>query len=216
MRAVRRYIWAALFSAVAIGWYCYSELTLNVAAMGGGMQDRFAAEIWGKTITTGVTFGVFFGFVVLLAAEVPERLRGCWSWWACLILSLALGFFSGLILWLGFPALILYNTMLEADQMSGVLIGALGVAAAFAPRAAFRIPAWLATLWAAAAFYLPLYLTWVNFSPPLIYTNMMVEEHINQYAIPIALLFAIGAYVQGLFAEVRQLVRRDQPSEAPA
>ena len=82
MRAVWRYLFAAIFAAIAVWWYAYSEI--SSAAI-------FFAERWGKSLTTGITFGVVFGLVVLLAAEIPERLRGFWPWWARLLLSLMLG-----------------------------------------------------------------------------------------------------------------------------
>src|SRR5688572_22937672 len=93
IRSVWRYFWAAILSGLAIWGYVYSQIS-SVAV--------FAPERLGRSVTTGITFGVLFGFVVLLAAEVPERLRGFWPRWACLLLSLVLGFISGALLWMLF------------------------------------------------------------------------------------------------------------------
>jgi hypothetical protein len=195
MQSVWRYRWSVLFSGLAIWWYSYSEISNDAV---------FFAQRWGTSVTTGLTFGVFFGLVVLLAAEIPERLHGVWIWPARLLLSASLGFLSGVLLWVLYMFLFLYYMPEQNDGMT-LLVGGLGTAVAFALRATVRVPYVLAILWAAAALYLSLYLTWINFMPPLIYVRR--NEHINDYALVMALLFALGAYLPRLVTEASVLLR---------
>ncbi len=211
IRAVGRYLFAAIFAAIAIWWYAYSEI--SSAAI-------FFAERWGRSLTTGITFGVIFGVVVLLAAEIPERLRGFWPWWARLLLNLILGIASGILVWVVFDWFFLYYQP-EASDFNAIILGGIGAAAAFSLNVVFRVPGWISALWAALLFYLPLYITWVNRMPPLIYTRpasgSTPAEHINQYAIVIALLIGIGAYLPQLIWDVRGLIRRARrPAAVPA
>ena len=215
LNMVLRYLIAAIFSAIAVWWYAYSEI--SSAAI-------FFAERWGKSLTTGVTFGVVFGVVVLLAAEIPERLRGFWLWWARLLLSAALGLASGIFVWIVFAWFFLYYQPAPED-FNAILLGGIGTAAAFALGAVFDIPGWITAIWAAVTLYIPLYLTWANFMPPLIYTRPIqivnevtfglppftyhlqfatrMLEPIQWYAIPIVILIAIGAYLPRLIRDVR-------------
>ena len=202
IQAVWRYLFAAVFAAVAVGWYTYSEI--SSAAI-------FFAERWGKSITTGITFGVVFGLVVLLAAEMPERLRGFWPWWARLILNLVLGILTGALVWIVFAWFFLYYQPAPED-FKAILLGGLGAALAFSLGVVFRIPGWLGVLWAALMIFIPLYLTWRDFMPPLIYVR--ADETIEQYAIPISLLIGIGAYLPQLLNDLRGLLRRARRTPA--
>ncbi|MFN8451343.1 MAG: hypothetical protein U0521_22865 [Anaerolineae bacterium] len=203
IRAVNRYIWAAIFAGLAVWWYAYSELP--TAAI-------FSPERWGKSLTTGITFGVVFGLVVLLAAEVPERLRGFWHWWARLILNLILGIASGLLVWVVFDWFFLYYQP-TAEDMGALFFGALGTAAAFSLGVVFRIPGWLGVLWTTVVLYIPLYFTWKNYMPPLIYVRP--NEDISQYGIPIAFLIGVGAYLPQLIQDVRGVIKRLRRPPAP-
>ncbi|MEO8391808.1 MAG: hypothetical protein ABI700_02345 [Chloroflexota bacterium] len=203
MHTVWRYLAAALFGGIAIGWYVYSELPSEAV---------FVAERWGKSVTSGVTFGVFFGLVVLFAAEIPERLWGFWPWWSRLILSVTFSVIYGALLWIGYALLILYIPP-EWDQLGSVVTAGAGMAAAFALGSAARLPAWLVACWAAVMFYLPLDVTWAV-ATPLIYTRS--GEDIRQYATPIAILFALGAYAPRIITEARQFWRRYRSAQQSA
>ena len=196
IRSVSRYVFAAIFSAIAVWWYAFSEIS---------SADIFFAERWGKSLTTGVTFGVVYGLVILLAAEMPERLRGFWPWWARLILNLVLGMATGVLVWVVFAWFFLYYQPAPED-FNAILLGALGGAVAFSLGVVFRVPGWLATIWAAVAIFIPLYVTAINYMPPLIYVRP--DETIQEYAIPIAMLIAIGAYLPQLVTDGRKLFNR--------
>ncbi|MEO8396003.1 MAG: hypothetical protein ABI700_23610, partial [Chloroflexota bacterium] len=218
IRSVTRYLFAAIFAGIAMWWYAYSEI--SGAAL-------FFAERWGKSLTSGITFGVIFGLVVLLGAEVPERLRGFWPWWSRLLLSALLGFLTGALVWIVFELFFLYNPISSYDSIA---VGAIGAALSFAVSVIFDAPAWVAVVWAALMTYLPLYLTWAhdNHYYSLIFTRPETPEtpasvfgpaipgtpaeHINQYAIVIALLIALGAYLPMLIADGRKLYRRVRAS----
>lgn len=203
IRAVNRYVFAAIFAGIAVWWYAYSELPTPAI---------FSPERWGKSLTTGITFGVVFGLVVLLAAEVPERLRGFWQWWARLLLNLILGIATGLLVWVVFDWFFLYYQPAPED-MDALFLGALGTAAAFSLGVVFRIPGWLGVLWTTVVLYLPLHITSENFMPPLIYVRP--NETVTQYGIPIAFLIGIGAYLPQLIQDARGLWRRVRGSRQP-
>ena len=207
LRSISRYLLAALFSGVAIWYYAFSEI--SSAAI-------FFAERWGKSLSTGITFGVVFGIVVLLSAEVPERLRGFWPWWARLILNMVLGIASGTLVWVVFDWFFLYYQPAPED-FNAILFGAICAAAAFAAGVIWRIPGWVGALWAALLIFLSLYITETNYMPPLIYVRP--DETIQQYAIPMALLIGVGAYLPQLINDLRGLVRRlrqrPQPDTQP-
>lgn len=195
-RSMSRYLLAAFFAGLAVWWYSYSEI--SSAAI-------FFAERWGKSLSTGTVFGVVFGVVVLLAAEVPERLRGFWPWWARLALNLLLGIATGVIVWVVFALFFLYYEP-TAQDYNAILLGGLGAALAFSLSTLFRIPGWLGAIWAAVMIYIPLHVTWTNYMPPLIYVRP--NETIEQYGIPIALLIGIGAYLPLIVGDLRKLWRR--------
>lgn len=195
-KTISRYMLAAFFAGVGAWWYAFSEI--SSAAI-------FFAERWGKSLSTGTVFGVVFGLVVLLAAEVPERLRGFWPWWARLVLNLILGIATGVLVWVVFDWFFLYYEPTPQD-FNAILFGGLGAAVAFSLSTLFRIPGWLGAIWAAIMIYIPLHVTSVNFMPPLIYVRP--NETIMQYGIPIAILIGIGAYLPQLVGDVRGLWRR--------
>ncbi len=213
MELVWRYAAAAIFAAFAFWWYAYSQI--SSAAI-------FFAERWGKSLSTGATVGLVIGLVVLVSAALVERLRGFWQWWARLIVSAGLGYLTGLLVWNVFTWFFLYfepstdaglTLPVLGVGLTAVQAGALGFAAAFALRAAFSIPAWISLPFAALMVYLPIRATWEAFAPPLIYTRP--NDHIDNYAIPMALLIALGAYLPVLFAEVRRWLRARMTRSTP-
>ncbi len=209
MRAVWRYVFAAVFSALAIGYYAYSQLSNS---------PLFATERLGKSLTTGIPVGVVFGLVVLLAAELPERLFGFWTWWSRLLLSALLGFISGVFVWVSFEWFILFLPP-TSDIYLSLAVGGIFTAVAFLPTSVFRLPGWINAIWAAAAIFLSIYIPWVDYLPPLIYTRP--GENISTYAIPMAVLIAIGSFLPQLTRDAlrlwrwwrsRQAVPTDQPA----
>jgi hypothetical protein len=200
LRLILRYLCAAFFGGLAMGFYAYTEYSAGARDFG----IQLVLDIWGKTLTNSIAFGVVFGLVVLLAAEIPERLRGFWPWWSRLILNLVLGIFAGSMIWTVFNLFFLYNLPLPGDER-GILVGGLCLALAFTPSALFRIPGWLGAIWAAIMFAASLTISFYNWLPPLIY--ILQEQTIEQFAIPMGLLIGIGAYLPQIIGEARGLVR---------
>ncbi|MBK8027552.1 MAG: protein kinase [Chloroflexi bacterium] len=206
-----RYASGFFFGALAFWWYAYSQI--SSAAI-------FFAERWGKSLSTGATVGLVIGLAVLLSGALVERLRGFWHWWARLIVSAGLGYLTGLLVWNVFTWFFLYFepdpttnlSVLGLFSVNSVQAGALGFAAAFVLRAAFNVPSWIAMLFAAASIYLPIRVTWEQFAPPLIYTRP--DDHIDNYAIVMALLMGIGAYLPALIGDALAFWRRRRPASA--
>lgn len=197
-----RYICAAIFGGLAIGYYAYTEYYSNAR----GLEIQLVLDIWGKTLTNGIAFGVVFGLVVLLAAEIPERLRGFWPWWARLVLNLLLGTAAGAMLWVVYNLFFLYNMVEPSD--TNILVGGLFIGLGFSLGVVFRIPGWLGALWLAALFGASLTVTYYNYMPPLIYIFDNLGQTIEQFAIPMGILVGVGSYLPLLFRDARILFGR--------
>ncbi len=188
-----RFLYAALFGGFAIWWYAFTQLPAEAV---------FFAERWGRSLSVGALTGLSIGLLVVMAAELPERLRGFIPWWGRLIFGGALGFGFGALVWIMFTWFQLY---FEPEQ--NMIYGGLGAAIAFALASTFRVPAFIAALWAALFIFLPLVYTWNNFSPPLLYIRPDTQT-IEQFALPIALLIGVGAYFPALLRGTRALIAR--------
>jgi hypothetical protein len=117
LQLIMRYVLAAIFGALAMGFYAYTEYRSGAR----GLEIQMVLDIWGKTLTNSIAFGVVFGLVVLLSAEIPERLRGFWPWWARLALNMVLGIASGTMIWIVFNLFFLFNMVQAGD--TNILVG---------------------------------------------------------------------------------------------
>jgi hypothetical protein len=205
LRIILRYLCGAIFGGLGMGFYTYYEIYAGAAETGIVLQ--LILEIWGKAILNAISFGAFFGLLVVLAAELPERLRGFWPWWARLALNMVLGILFGALIWTIYRLFFLYYSP-PPEEYTALFVGGLCAALAFAPAVLFRVPALVSILWAALLFGLSLTVTYYNYMPPLIYIWDYRGEIIEQFAIPIGLLFGIGAYLPQLIGEVRSQIRR--------
>ncbi len=210
IQAVWRFVFAAIAGALAFGGYAYAQLSpLSI----------FFAERIGKTISTGATVGILVGLVVLLASDIPERLRGFWPWWGRLVLGLVAGFLSGILLWMAFTWFFLY---FEPDNWQSLVIGGLGTALAFGAVSFFKLRGLVAAALAAVFLWASIYIPWwdqyVNESnlsiSPLIYTRFAdtrtgaPAQHINQFAIPMVIVIVLGAFAPMIWRDGRELVKR--------
>jgi hypothetical protein len=197
MPAVWRFIIAAIAGGLALGSYVYSQLP---------SQGIFYAERVGRSLSTGATAGIFVGLMVVLSYELPSRLRGFWPWWARLLLSALIAFVTGRLVWMTFTEYFLYFAV---DTWQNFALAGLGAALAFALPATFRIRGWAAVLLAAVGIYVPLWLSPMlregNDSNALLYVRP--DQSIHTYAIPIAILIAVGAFLPELIKDVRDLLR---------
>lgn len=218
MGLVWRYGAAALFGAFAFWWYAYSLIS---------DAQIFFAERWGKSLSIGATQGLVIGLVVLLSAALTERLSGFWRWWARLLVSAVFGYFTGVLVWNMFTWFFLYfepsNTPIVTVPLlniglTSVQVGGVAFALAFLARSAFNLPALVGMPLTALAVQQALYITWAN-RDPLIYVRP--GDDVNNYAILMAILIAVGAYLPALINGARHLLataraRLMTPAKAPA
>jgi hypothetical protein len=209
---VWRYVLALVGGAAAMGAQVF--ITYRTEAI-------FNADRWGKTISIGLTFGVFMGFLVLLAGEFPARLRGFWPWWARLLVSVAIGFVWGTLTWAAFT----WFFLTYVPDWGVMVFAGVGTAVGFTLTAMFTLPGWLAFLVTAAATYLPIYTMFNAFwngqlvpvvqtlfnipagnAPALLYYDY--PEQIFTLAIPVVILVALGGHAQTLWGDARKLLKR--------
>jgi serine/threonine protein kinase len=199
--SVWRFIFAALGGALAFGGYAYAQIS---------SLQIFWAERLGKTISIAATVGIFVGVIMLLASDYPERLRGFWPWWGRLLLNLALGFASGVLMWSAFTWFFLY---FQPDNWQSLALGGLGVALAFAPSVVLRVRSWIAAAVAALGWFLTMIIPWYQYMvvgnpniSALVYTRP--GQTIEEFALPMALVIAVGAFAPLIWRDLLSLYKR--------
>jgi serine/threonine protein kinase len=198
MRIVWRYIFALLGGWIGMSVYVWTSLP-DVAVLD--------PQRWGLTISIGLTYGFFIGFLVLFAAELPDRLRGFWPFWARLILGGVLGVLWGTLTWGAFTWFFLNYP----PDWNVMLIGGLGAAAGFMLTSLFDLPGLLAFLVTLVCTYLPLYVAFkanqTDFnSSAIIYVRQ--PEQIFSQVIPVIAIVALGAHLAAVIRNTRKLVGR--------
>lgn len=194
MQLIQRFLLAVLGGFLAIGLNTY--ITFRSEAI-------FTPQRWGNTIAIGLTVGVLVGLLVLLADEIPSRLRGFWLWWARLILSAGLGFAAGLLVWSGYTYLFLQQPVVAWYPL--YLAGA-GIALGFVATAVLKLPGWLAVIVTAGATYVPLYLAFTQWLPPVLYYDS--PNQIYTLGGMVAVLIALGGHGAALLRNIRWLLNR--------
>jgi serine/threonine protein kinase len=204
MGIVWRYVVA--FLSAFIGMSIYAWINLSGPAI-------LINEIIGRTLSTGITFGVFMGVVVILAGEFPARLRGFWTWWTSLIVGLMLGTLSGAFVWAMYSWLLLYLELTTLDW-NPLLFGGFGIALGFTVSGILNLRGWVAAILTTVTIFVPIYIAYVNFMPPIIYFRE--QNDVFTQGLLIALLIAIGGHAQALWKEIKHLVialrNRSNPS----
>lgn len=204
MGIVWRYVFA--FLSAFIGMSIYAWINLSGPAI-------LINEIIGRTLSTGITFGVFMGVVVLLAGEFPARLRGFWTWWSSLIAGLVLGTLSGAFVWAMYSWLLLYLELTTLDWKP-LLFGGFGIALGFTVSSILNLRGWMAALLTTITIFVPIYIAYTNFMPPIIYFRE--DGDLFTQGIMLALLIAIGGHAQGLWKDIQHLfvtARRTKPAK---
>ena len=192
IQLVRRFLLALLGAFLAIGLNTYFTFR---------SEDIFAPARWKVTISVGLVTAILIAFVALLADELSCRLRGFWPTWARLLLSGILGFVAGSIVWATYTYL-----YLEYAPEPVVLFAGAGLALGFVVSSTLKLPGWAAFLVTAAATYIPIYVSYDQFLPPVIYYDR--PEHLLTLALPVALLIALGGHAQALAGDVRRWLLR--------
>jgi antitoxin component of MazEF toxin-antitoxin module len=163
-------------------------------------------EKLGRTISAGITFGVFIGIVVVLAGEVPARLRGFWPLWMRLIASIVLGTLAGAVVWTVYAWLLLYNALPDLDTGT-LMLGGLALALGFALAGTFRLAGWLGLLLTTGILLFVIWFeTTLNLASPFIYFRSNEFGVVISQGLLIALLIALGGYAQALGRGLRRLL----------
>src|SRR5690606_23035936 len=89
---------------------------------------------------------------------------------------------------------------------SVVAFAGAGLALGFVLSSTFRLPGWAAVLATTIATFIPIYVSYDQYMPPVIYYDS--PEQIWTLALPLSLLIAIGGHAQALLANANVLVRR--------
>jgi hypothetical protein len=162
-------------------------------------------EKLGRTLSTGITFGIFMGIAVILAGELPARLRGFWPLWSRLLISVLLGTLAGTLVWMVYAWLLLYLALPTLDYGT-LAFGGLGVALGFALAGTFRIPAWIALPLSAAILFACIWFSYTQLAYPFLYFTG--PDVVIVQGLLVAVLIALGGYAQALVQGVRRLATR--------
>lgn len=161
-------------------------------------EALFTAPRWRTSIAIGLTLGVVMGALVLLADEVPSRLRGFWPLWARLLFSAITGAALGIAVW----GLYTYLYLEDIPDWSVINLAGIGLAIGFILNTVFRLPGWAAVLITTICAYLPLYWAFMNFAPPVVYYDY--TEQVYTLALPMCLLIALGGHAQAFWSDLRR------------
>lgn len=165
----------------------------------------FNPDRWGKTISIGLTFGFFMGFLVLIAGEYPARLRGFWSGWMRLAFSAITGFLLGTLTWGAFT----WFFLTYPPDWDVMIFAGLCTAFGFVLTAMLNLRGWVAALITAVVTYIPIYmmyqysLTGELFAPIQFVRQFMfaVGQLLSGDGSALSLLFQ-GQLTKGTFTQV--------------
>ena len=208
LQTMWRFLLTIAGSAIALGVYVWVAVA---ASLGASLN---IPSVWGQTVTYGITFGVFMGFVVLFGDELWQRLRGFWPWWARLIASTILGYLLGTLTWGAYNYLVLNDPNVDWSVMA---YGGAGIALAFVIMNLFRLPGWASFLVTLIGFFAPIYYVndqyWNNpGSLPVSIIYVYEFSQVITWLLPVFIVIAIAVNVQSLARDVRRLVRRTKPT----
>ncbi|MCL4251380.1 MAG: serine/threonine protein kinase [Anaerolineae bacterium] len=218
MRMVWRFVWAFIGAALGIAQYVWFTFE---------QQPLFDPDRWRFTVSLGLFMGLFMGILVVLAGELPSRLRGFWPWWARLLLSAVIGIPLAIFIW----GLYTYMFLSFTPEWQPLIPAGIGLALALVLSSIYRMPGWMLTLIMALATFVPLYtayqssrlegsaaVLWMRpvveivdgFQTPVLDAdgNPAFNPAMFTLGIPLALLFALGAFMQKLWRELRGGLRR--------
>ncbi|MEO8607248.1 MAG: serine/threonine-protein kinase [Chloroflexota bacterium] len=206
---VRRFIFALIGAGVAMGAHVF--ITFRSEAI-------FNADRWGKTISIGLTFGMFTAILVMLSGEFPARLRRFWPGWMRLAVWGIVGFLWGTLTWGAFTWFF-FNYPPAWDVMA---YAGIGMALGFVLTALFSLRGWVGFLITAIAIYIPLYIFFQFYLTgqlliPLPLTREVIanptsilyydyNQQIFTLAIPAVLLIALGGHAEALWRDLRRFL----------
>jgi hypothetical protein len=202
LRTMWRLVAMLIACVLAMSMYLY----LSYSYGGGAL---LIAEIWGRSVSIGLTFGMLFSITMIVADEVPQRLRGFWTWWARGLWAAVFGMALGTVTWGLFRFLILYDPDVNWNVAA---IGGSGIAAAALVLNLTRLPGVVRTLLTALCLYVPLWWAWDQFwnfeTLPVAPIQFYEFEQVYTWLIPMIVLIALGVNARAVWADLRALSRR--------
>ena len=194
LELVYRFIWAFIGAGLGMALYAWTVLD---------QLPIFDAQRLKESVSLGLFFGLLAGALVLLAGELPARLRGFWPWWARLLVSAVIAIPLATFLWW----LYTYMFLQYVPEWAPLIPAGVGLALGLVLASVYRLPGWLYVVITAAATYIPIYIAHIgNVSagtPAVIYTRPQQQDQIFTLVIPIVLLIAVGAFGRLLYLELR-------------
>jgi serine/threonine protein kinase len=198
MQIVWRFIWAFLGGALGFANYVWNIYTT---------QPVFDPGRWKDTVAMAFFVGLFAGLMVVMGGELPERLRGFWTWWARLIFSVVAAIPLGLAGW----GVYTYIFLQYPPEWLPLIPAGIGMSIALILASVYRLPAWILVIISALGIFLPLYSAFrgnlETGSAAILYTRPDSPEQIFTLGIPIALLLAVGMFAQKLNHEIRAALK---------
>jgi hypothetical protein len=147
-------IWRFLFAVIGgwlgMGFQVYTTYRTETVFN----PDRIA-----NTLAYGLIFGVFIGFVVLLADEFPSRLRGFWRFWTRAVFSVVFGTAAAALTW---GAATWMYTKLDPNW-DLMLFGGFWLAIGFSYSSLLKLRGWLAALLTAGCIFIGIYAPFNNY-----------------------------------------------------
>lgn len=146
-----RFIFAVIGASLARGIHLWLNYDLPLTVL---QPARIA-----NSVSFGLVFGVFMGLLVLLADEIPSRLRGFWKWPQRAIFAMILGLAAGMLIW----AIDAYMYRQQTDIFWDLIaFGGFGLAFGFVFSSLLHLRAWAAVTLTAVAIYLPVFASYNN------------------------------------------------------
>ncbi len=211
LQNVWRFVFALIGGTLAMGAHVFITFRSEVI---------FNADRWGKTISIGLTFGMFIATLVFVAGEFSSRVRGFWPLWARVLLSLVVGTIWGTLSWGAFTWFF-FNYVPDWGVMA---FAGLGLTLGFVLAAALNLRGWAAVIVTTILTYIPLYVMfqyyWTgelllpvplnaeSLVNPLAVLYYDAPEQIFTVALPVALLIAIGGHARALGQDAQDALHR--------
>ncbi|MBC8099989.1 MAG: serine/threonine protein kinase, partial [Armatimonadetes bacterium] len=145
-----RFLFAVLGGWLGLGYHVYATFRSEAILA----PDRIA-----NTVGYGLSFGVFVGVMVLLADEIPSRLRGFWTQPLRILFAGVLGIGWATLSW-GLATWMYTRNLPDWDLM---LFGGVGLALGFVLASLLNLRGLPAALLTAGTIYLTIYAPFNNF-----------------------------------------------------
>lgn len=197
--------WRFLFAVIG-GWFGFGYHIYTIFPS----QAIFAPDRIANTIGFGLAFGFFVGITVLLADEIPSRLRGFWQRWAQMGFSVVFGVGWAALSW----GLAVWMYTRNNPNWDLMLFGGFGLALGFVLNSLLNLRGWAAVLVTTLSVYLSIYTPFNNYC----HTNYICPQSPGFSAAPAALIGLLVGIVAGVLLRIgsreRLTLKLSPPLEA--